>query len=64
MKRHDDDDDEMVGDQKWTAGECLFFVGGRFCILEYGMAVGSSKISCGSWILFFDFSFSRMQDRR
>ena len=56
MKRHDDDGDEIVGDRKRTAGN-VCVVGGRCAFLEYGMAVGSSKISCGSWILFLNSLF-------
>ena len=37
----------------------------EFLRLEYGMAVGSSKVSYGSWFsVFLCFSLSRVQDRR
>ena len=46
-------DDGMMSDGKGRL--VMLFLGG-FLHLEYGMAVGSSGISYGSWFLFFLFS--------
>ena len=44
----DDVDDEMMDDGNGRRGNVVC---GRILHLEYGMAVGSSKISYGSWFL-------------
>ena len=63
MECHDDDvDDEMMSGGDGRRGNVV--CGRIFCILEYGMAVGSSKILYGSLFLFFVFPFSRIRDRR